>query len=140
MFSSRTTPESWAKTGVNGKRLKKEKYIKQEIEKLEPITVYGKGSKLLVGWGSTKGAIIDALPQLKGYRFMQVSYLSPFPKEKVLAEIKKSSKVILVENNATGLLGDIIAEQTGVRIKDKVLKYDARPFTVKSLISGIKKI
>ena len=69
----------------------------------------------------------------------------PFPKEEVLKEIKKSlpagrqaKKIILVENNSTGLLGDVIAEQTGFIIKNKILRYDARPFTVEYLIDKIK--
>lgn len=69
---------------------------------------------------------------------MQISYFAPFPKEKVAAEIKKAKKIVLVENNSTGLLGDVIAEQTGFIIKNKVLKYDARPFTPEYLISEIK--
>jgi len=125
---------------MNDKRLKKAKYIKEEVKKLNPVSVYGKGEKLIIGWGSTKGAIIDSLPQLKGYRFMQVSYFSPFPAEKVALEIKKSSQSVLVENSATGQLGDLIAEQTGIKIKNKILKYDARPFTVNSLIKEMKKI
>jgi 2-oxoglutarate ferredoxin oxidoreductase subunit alpha len=68
-----------------------------------------------------------------------MSYINPFPKKIVEKEIKKSKRVVLVENNATGLLGDIIAEQTGYIIKDKVLKYDARPFTPEDIIKKIKK-
>ncbi len=124
---------------MNKKRFKKLSYIKKEIKKFHPVSVYGKGRNLIVGWGSTKGAIMDALKGLKGFRFLQVSYVSPFPKEAVAREIKKSGKVFLVENNATGLLGDIIAEQTGCRLKDKILKYDARPFVAEDIINSIKK-
>ncbi|MFH1575529.1 MAG: 2-oxoacid:acceptor oxidoreductase subunit alpha [Candidatus Nealsonbacteria bacterium] len=124
---------------MQDKRLKKIRYITQEVNRLCPVSIYGKGKNLLVGWGSTKGAILDALPKLKGFRFMQISYLSPFPKEKVLKEIKSSNKVVLVENTATGLLADVIAEQTGYIIKDKVLRYDARPFTSEFLIGKLIK-
>ena len=124
---------------MNDKRLKKAKYIKQEVNKLKPVSLYGKGKNLIIGWGSTKGAILEALPEIKNFRFLQISYLSPFPKEAVEKEIKKSKKVILVENNATGLLGDVIAEQTGCIIKDKILKYDARPFIPEDIISKINK-
>lgn len=123
---------------MNDKRLKKAKYLSQEINKLNPVTVYGKGKNLIIGWGSTKGAIIDALSDLKDFRFLQISYISPFPKIAVKKEIKKSKKVILVENNATGLLGDIIAEQTGYIIKNKVLKYDARPFIPEIIVKKIR--
>ncbi len=124
---------------MNKKRFKKLTYIKKEINKFHPVSVYGKGKNLIVGWGSTKGAVLDALKELKGFRFLQVSYISPFPRQAVMKELKKSKKVVLVENNATGLLGDIIAEQTGYLIKDKVLKYDARPFVPEDIISSIKK-
>jgi 2-oxoglutarate ferredoxin oxidoreductase subunit alpha len=123
---------------MNDKRFKKVKHIVQEINRLNPVQVYGRGKNLIISWGSTKGAILDALLQLKGWRFLQISYLQPFPKEKVAKEIKKSKRVILAENNATGLLGDVIAEQTGLIIKEKVLKYDARPFTPDFLIKKIK--
>ena len=124
---------------MNKKRLKKENYFSKEIKKFNPVSVYGKGKNLIISWGSTKGAIVDAVPQLKDFRFLQISYIAPFPKEEVLKEIKKSKRVVLVENNATGLLGDVIAEQTGRIIKDKVLKYDGRPFTPEILIGEIKK-
>jgi len=126
----------WAEK-MNDKRFKKLPYLKKEIDKFNPVSLYGKGKNLIIGWGSTKGAIVDALPEIKNYRFLQVSYMSPFPKEQVLKEIKKSKKVVLVENNVTGLLGDVIAEQTGFIIKNKILKYDARPFDTEFLIKKI---
>ncbi len=125
---------------MNDKRFGKMKSIEKETERLSPVSLYGQGKNLIVGWGSTKGAIVDALPLLPDFRYLQVSYLSPFPKEAVRKEIEKSNKVILVENNATGLLGDVITEQTGIFIKDKILKYDARPFTPDELAEKVKKI
>ncbi len=124
---------------MNDKRMKKEEFIRKEIKKLKPASVYGKGDNLIVGWGSTKGAILDSLSELENFRFLQISYISPFPKEIVKKEIKKSKQVFLVENNATGLLGDIIREQTGLKIDKKILKYDARPFVPSDIINKIKK-
>ena len=129
----------WTKR-MNDKRLRKGKYIAKEIRKLNPISIYGKGKNLILGWGSTKGAIIDSLPSLKEFRFLQLSYISPFPEKLVKKEIEKSKKVILVENNATGLLGDVIVEKTGYLIKNKVLKYDARPFLSDIIIDEVKRI
>ena len=71
---------------------------------------------------------------------MQVSYISPFPAEEVKREIENSDEVILIENNATGLLGDIIAEQTGKIINKKVLKYDGRPFTSEEIVERVNKV
>jgi len=134
-----TIEDSETTKEMNDKRMKKEEGIREEIKKLNPVSVYGEGENLIIGWGSTKGAILDSLSTLEGYRFLQVSYVSPFPKEEVRKEIEKSKKIVLVENNSTGLLGDIIAEQTGHIIKDKILKYDARPFIPSDIISQINK-
>jgi len=124
---------------MNKKRFKKVGHLKREIAKLKPVSVYGKGKNLMIGWGSTKGAILDSLPELRGFRFLQVSYISPFPTKVVEKEIKNSKRVVLVENNATGLLGDIIAEKTGIIIKERILKYDARPFTLDYIVKKIGK-
>ncbi len=134
-----TTEEPEWMVKMNKKRFKKIKYLNQEISKLNPINVYGKGKNLVIGWGSTKGAILDSLPELGDFRFLQISYIAPFPKKAVEKEIKKSKRVVLIENNATGLLGDIIAEQTGFIIKEKVLKYNARPFVPDDIIKKVKK-
>jgi len=133
-----TTEESEWIVKMTDKRAKKEKTIIQEINKLNPVSVYGQGKNLIVGWGSTKGAILDALKDLDDYRFMQISYISPFPTDMVKKELESSDKVVLVENNATGQLGDIIAEKTGHIIENKVLRYDARPFIPETIISKVK--
>jgi len=124
---------------MNEKRIAKNKGIKKEVEKLNPVMLYGKGKNLIIGWGSTKGAIVDALPRLKDFRFLQISYIVPFPKDMVKEEIEKSDRVILVENNVTGLMGDIITEQTGLEIKEKILRYDGRPLTADYILKAVKK-
>ncbi|MCD6270706.1 2-oxoacid:acceptor oxidoreductase subunit alpha [bacterium] len=124
---------------MNNKRFAKLAYLKKEIDNLNPVSTYGRGKNLVIGWGSTKGAIIDSLPALPGVKFLQISYLSPFPARKVKQEIQRASNVILVENNVTGLLGKLIAQETGYQIKNKVLKYDSRPFSAGDVIKGVKK-
>jgi len=130
-----------AKTTIemNDKRMKKIGGMTEEINKLNPATIYGQGKNLIIGWGSTKGAIIDALSKLKDFRFLQISYITPFPKEILEKEIGSSDRVVLIENNVTGLLGGIIKEQTGIDIKEKILKYDGRPFTAECIIKQINK-
>ncbi len=87
----------------------------------------------LVGWGSTKGPIREAMKILArdGVRanFLQLVYLSPFPTKRVGEILSKARKLILVENNKTAQLGGVIREHTGVLIPDRILRYDGRPFT-----------
>lgn len=122
-------------------RLKKYENIKEEAKKFKMIKIYGeKNSKnLVVGWGSTKGAILDAVEDLD-CKFLQVIYVKPLS-NKIKEEMLLAKKVILVENNLTGQLGRLVREKTGIKIssENRILKYDGRPFTSDELKMEIKK-
>ena len=135
-----TTEEAEMTTEMNDKRWRKAAALKKDVLKLDPVQTYGQGSKLLVGWGSTKGALRDVVAEKDNYRFLQISYIEPFPAKEVKKELEKAEQVILVENNVTGLLGQVIREKTGFLIKDKILRYDARPFTANYIISKLKQL
>ena len=110
------------------KRVEKYKKIQQEVSKFQMIKIHGKkdSKNLIIGWGSTKGAILDAIKDLD-FKFLQVLYMKPLSNE-IKKEILKAKKVILVENNLTGQLGYIIREKTGIKIQNRILKYNGRPF------------
>lgn len=120
-------------------RLKKAKLLAQECEKFSGYKVYGKkdSKNVIVFWGSTKGAILDAIKDLDVCA-IQILYVEPFPL-KVGAILEKKKKIVSVENNATGQLCSIIREETGVLIGEKILRYDARPFLCDELRDEIKK-
>ena len=123
---------------------KKHKELAKETGKFVQYKIHGnkKSKNLILGWGSTKGAIIDALNEGKiDAKFLQVIYMKPFPAKQVSDEIKKSKKVVLVENNVTGQLGDLITRKTGFFIEDKnkILRYDGRPFFSDELAEEIKR-
>lgn len=92
---------------------------------------------MIIGWGSTSGAIIDAIQDLDA-KFLQVLYLKPISDD-IRKEMKKAKKVILVEANVTGQLGRLIREKTGTKIEKRILKYDGRPFESDELKERIKK-
>jgi len=124
------------------KRIKKYEEIKKFIEKkFEMIKIFGnKNSKnLVIGWGSTKGAILDAIEGLD-CKFLQVLYLKPLS-NRIKKEMENAENIILVEQNVTGQLGRLLREKTGIRIKreNRILKYDARPFYRDKLKEEIKK-
>ena len=121
------------------RRLKKKKEIEKESAEFERYKIYGKESKnLVVSWGSTKGAILDAIKNLD-ICFLQIKYIEPFPIE--IKKIIEGKNLILVENSATGMLADIIAGKTGIFIgeKNKILRFDGRPFFGDELKKEIEK-
>jgi 2-oxoglutarate ferredoxin oxidoreductase subunit alpha len=97
----------------------------------------------VVGWGSTKGAILDALDILAredGVRanFLQVRLMRPFPAAGVARVLRAAKRTVLVEVNYTGQLGLLIREQTGIALDQQVLKYDGRPFSEEELLEGLR--
>jgi len=121
-------------------RLKKKVEIRKESEKFSMFNFYGnKNSKnVIISWGSTKGAILDAIADLDA-KFIQIIYIEPFS-EKIKKELGNKN-LILVENNSTGQLGSLIAEKTGIFIEDenKILRYDGRPFLCDELKKEIER-
>ena len=95
----------------------------------------------LVGWGSSKGAILDALPEIAaaGLRvnFLQVRLMRPFPAADVEAILSRAPSTVLIEANYTAQLGALIREQTGIALGHRILKYDGRPFSRNEIIEGV---
>lgn len=117
------------------KRMNKLEEIRKEI----PLPkIYGPKSadKTLVCWGSTFGACYDAIQENKKANLIHFEYVWPMPKglDKFLAKFKK---LVLVENNKTAQLGKLIRQETGIEIKDKILKYDSRPFWSEEIMEKI---
>ncbi|MBT7706259.1 hypothetical protein HN747_02315 [archaeon] len=123
-------------------RSKKYNSIKKDLEKnIDMIKIHGKkdSKNLILAWGSTKGVITDVIKGLD-VKFLQVLYVKPLSK-KIKQELVKAKKVILIENNQTGQLGRLIREKTGISIpeKNRILKYDGRPFWRDELKLELKK-
>lgn len=138
-FGSATEDERIIKANFE-KRLKKSEDIKKEIKNFSRFSTYGKANSknIVLGWGSTKGAIIDAIKDLNA-EFLQIKYLEPFSEE--IREKLLNKNIILIENSAGGQLARVIANNTGISIEDKnkILRYDGRPFLADELKEEIKK-
>ncbi|RIB35103.1 MAG: hypothetical protein BXU00_03155 [Candidatus Nanoclepta minutus] len=124
---------------MHAKRLIKMFHIEKEIYRLDPYFIYGKGDNLIVSWGSSKMPIMEALKGLKGWRYLHISYLNPFPR-KVSEIIEGSRKVLLVENNLTGQLGKLIMRECGIYIENRLLKHNGLPISPAEIIRKIKEI
>ena len=124
---------------MSKKRLKKMEEIEKEVKGFEPYKIYGDGNKLIISWGSNKMPILEALKYLKGWKFLHISYLSPFPKEiKYLIEEAKES--VIIEHNLTSQLGKLIREELGIEVENKILKHTGEPFTPLEIVQKIKEL
>lgn len=107
------------------KRLRRQQDLLADVD--EPI-VLGSGTTLLVGWGSSFGALeelVSAHPA--DLRLIHFSEVWPLRTERLLAEMKRARLVVAVEGNATAQFAQLIARETGQLIRHTVLRYDGRP-------------
>src|SRR5688572_26893224 len=127
------------------KRMDKLALIAKAIPEDQQFFLHGQADAdlTIVGWGSTKGTILDAIKELeeqgRKINFLQCRLMRPFPALKVEAILKTSRKLALVEENYSGQLGALIREQTGVLIETRILKFDGRPFSQDELIAAFEK-
>ena len=124
------------------KRLRKLLTLRQEIT---PPRWYGpkKAEITLIGWGSTYGAIHEAVDILRGegasVNMLHCNELWPFPAEAVADALSKAKNSYVIENNATGQLARLIKTETGKEVGGKILKFDGRPFTPAYIAEAIRK-
>lgn len=119
------------------------KYQLANREAFGPI-LYGeeKTDVTLVGWGTTKQAVLETLKFFPGQK-LNVNYLhfpclSPFPKENTIKLFNSAKKLVAVENNTEAQLVNLIREKTGIEIVDKILKFDGRQFYPEEIISAVQ--
>ncbi len=126
------------------KRMRKLDLADKQIPDSLKFTRHGpkKADVTLVGWGSTKGAILDAMRELKddgvSVNFMQLHLMRPFPTQAVRAILGKAKKVVGIEENFGGQLADLVQEKTGIMIERRIVKYDGRPLSQDEVVRGVR--
>lgn len=126
------------------KRMGKLELAQREIPEEKKFNLLGKKKApvSVVSWGSTKGAVLDALyrldPELQNFNFLQLRILQPFPAEPVAAVLSQSAKVIVLECNYSGQLAGLLREKIGIQAHHRVLKYDGRPFSEDEVVAALE--
>lgn len=123
---------------------KRQRKLDTFAAKMPTPKIFGnpKAKKTIVIWGSTKGPIEDAYHSLpvskqKQIKIMQLQYIWPFPKDFVVDILQHSRKVLLIENNSNAQLGQLIAQETGFKINNQLLKYNGRPFFAEDILTAL---
>jgi len=98
----------------------------------------------LIGWGSTKGVIHEAIVQLasEGIRAnqLQIKYLVPFHSNEVTQILRNCKETICVEANYTGQFARHLRAETGITVDHQILKYDCEPFEPHQILEEVKMI
>jgi 2-oxoglutarate ferredoxin oxidoreductase subunit alpha len=127
------------------KRMTKLDVAIKEIPNEDKAVAYGSGGDIvIISWGSTKGAVLDALDRLAAegikVRYIQVRLMHPFPSELVKSMLKDAKTVIDIEMNYSGQLGSLVRQYAGLEANYYIVKYNGRPMSLDEVYNGVKRI
>lgn len=129
------------------KRMKKLDLALEKIAENDKAVCYdfeSDSKNVVISWGSTKGAILEALEKLSEegskLRFIQVRLLHPFPTETVKKFLMDAKLIIDVEMNYSSQLGSLVQQNTGREIDYKIVKYNGRPMSTTEIYIALKSI
>lgn len=128
----------------------------QALQDLDVPTVRYEGPEepetLLVGFGSTYGAIRAARAQLEAQRasvgHAHIRLIQPLPTDELAKWAAGARKVVVVENNSTGQLAKLIkltelyGHPGGITPDrlESVRKYDGTPFVPEEIVERVKEV
>ncbi len=152
------------------KRMSKLQLIIEQIPEQDQITVEFEdklkknieNTIIILSWGSTKGAILDALERISGefknikFIFIQIKLLNPFPSRLLEDTINKltgkeiqnnfksdsnsKTTIISIEMNYLAQLDILLKQNTTIRTDFNIVKYNGRPISFSELYESFKKI
>jgi len=124
------------------KRMGKLDILKQEVLEPEYLGVETPET-LIVGWGSTYGAISEAVETLNGEGYcigaLVFGDIYPLPEKLLTKYANIAKRKINVEQNYTGQLAKLIRQETGIVMDKGILKYDGRQISAEEICSEFRK-
>lgn len=126
-----------SEASANRKKMMEKRLRKlQDIQFTNPILAdapHENPDMLIIGMGSTGGTINEARARLNkegvSTNHITVRLMNPFPAAELAPHLEKARKIIVVENNATAQLANLIKLNVGHGEKiENLLKYDGNPF------------
>lgn len=135
-----TTEDASMRIQMVDKRARKQKTI---IANAPLPTRYGDADSQLtfVSFGSTKGPILEAMKLLKEKgitsALLHFSWVYPLDGKKIKALLEREKRIIDVEQNSTGQFAKYLMMETGIEIKEKLLKYDGRQWSQEEIVEKL---
>ncbi len=136
------TERAEVRKAMMGKRMKKLEEMRKESTPPESHPSPGDADLVLLGWGSSRGALREAVDLLRAENvracMLHACDVYPLRREGFADRIGERSKVIAVENNYTGQFADLFHLETGIPIADRILKYDGRPLSAEEIARQVQ--
>jgi 2-oxoglutarate ferredoxin oxidoreductase subunit alpha len=119
------------------KRMRKlETAKKDELIKLPELIGKENAEITFICWGSTKGAVAEAIQRLKekGIKANAYAFEYLWPLKEEIKNLLKNKKLIDVEENITAQFAKILKREFGIEFKGYILHYTGEPITSDEII------
>jgi 2-oxoglutarate ferredoxin oxidoreductase subunit alpha len=142
--SGHITEESLNRLALYEKRLKKLETADREIMEESMVNVYGDSQDVVLLWGASKGAALDAMEELKekgiNIEVVQVRMFNPYPKNYMKKILANKRMIIALESNYYAQGAEVLAEKTGIMTNAQILKWTGRPILLDELVTAIEDV
>ncbi len=128
------------------KRMRKMELARKELAQIFLPKLEGSpdAEVTLVGWGSTVNLLRALCRRLEeeGVRvnFLLIKVVAPFLSDETTAILSRCKRLVMIEANFTSQMSRLLRMETGIGIKDRILKYDGEPFTASETYDQLNKI
>jgi len=131
------TEDPVLREGQMEKRMRKLETARKEIPLEDQYTLYRDGEVLVLGFGTVKGTMLEALDHLEGVGYLHLRLLWPFPE---IGHLLEGKRLVTVEHNFSGQLADLVQQETLRKVHHRVVKYNGRPITLDEAVEALKVI
>jgi 2-oxoglutarate ferredoxin oxidoreductase subunit alpha len=134
-----TTEDGVLIAKMHDKRKTKLHSLIEYLKKMKTVNVYGNGKPVIFTFGSTTMSVLEALEygDIKA-TVIQPIYLQPFPVWELSKHKYRES--IVVEQNSTGQLEQLLKDKSDIKSVRSIRQYDGRPFDPQELAHKIKEV
>ncbi|HKY73763.1 MAG TPA: hypothetical protein VJ246_00420, partial [Patescibacteria group bacterium] len=136
------TEESEIAAAMIDKRLRKIELMRPLLPK--PMLLGPEHADItFVEWGSTKFVIEEVIRQINAVHpnivnAIHLQTLMPFHADEFELLAQQSTRLVMVEGNATHQCEQLIREHTGIMMHDRINRYDGRPFFVEDIVAWVE--
>ena len=101
-----------------------------------------KAKTILISWGSNRLIVDEAVEALQdeGIAAASVHFGQVWPLTPKMARGLSRKRLICIENNATGQFAQLLRRELGLKVHQRILKYNGECFTVAELVEKVKRI
>jgi 2-oxoglutarate ferredoxin oxidoreductase subunit alpha len=109
---------------------------KDELIKLPELIGEENAEITFICWGSTKGAVAEAIQRLKekGIKANAYAFEYLWPLKEEIKNLLKNKKLIDIEENITAQFAKLLKREFGIEFKGYILHYTGEPITSDEII------